>query len=86
MSTVTDFSNAPLPFPTEAQDNTQPTTEVEYRGYTLSVHPEWTEYGCRICFVKHPLTVHKALGRTNELAIEAAKRWVDWWLGGCRLS
>jgi hypothetical protein len=51
---------------------------MTYRDYELFVHPTWTEFGARICFIKQRgLTITKAVGATEEAAIEAAERWVD---------
>lgn len=50
-----------------------------YKGYTLFVHPEWTEFNNRICFIKQiGLTIHKTLGFTPEQAIQNAKVWINW--------
>jgi len=52
---------------------------MEYKGYRLEVHPTWTQFGSRICFINGTsLTITKATGSTPEAAIEAAKRWVDY--------
>jgi len=58
---------------------------MNYKGYDLYVHPEWTEFGSRIVFIRLPfdeggLTIHKATGLTELLAIDNAKRWIDWML------
>lgn len=54
---------------------------IEYRGYRLEVHPKWTEFGNKICFIKRGgLSVNKVTGPTDEAAIKTAKRIIDYWL------
>lgn len=53
-----------------------------YRGYTLYVHPEWTEFVGPICFIQQSgLSVHRTGGATAEVAVDNAKKWVDYTLG-----
>lgn len=52
---------------------------MTYKGYTLSIHPTWTYYGCKICFIKRTLVIDKALGWTDDEAIAMAKRTIDYW-------
>ena len=52
---------------------------ISYKGYSLHIDPKLTEFGSRICFIRQGgLTLHKVTGLTENLAIEAAKRWIDW--------
>jgi hypothetical protein len=53
---------------------------MTYKGYTLKIHPTWTLFGDKICFISRGLTIDKTTGATDEIAIAVAKAKIDYWL------